>query len=160
MLVIILIILFIVGFVWFLKYLDRKSGSLSDSLLAQGLISSEYIDDALSKSVSGVLFTASDGNLNNIFNRLNKSSLALYKIYPKLDLPAGMILFDSFLLTDALIRYVEIKDDVTVFEFRILPNRITTNWGTQSNSNIQGRGGITSELCCNMILTSLKKAIK
>jgi len=147
--VIILIILFIVGFVLFLKYLDRKSRDLSDSLLAQGLISSEFLEDALRRSFSGVLFSAKEGNLNNIFNRLDRSTLISYKIYPTLDMPAGMILFDSYLLTNAYLRYVETKDGLTIFEFKM-----------HRNVNVQGRGGITTELGCNMILTFIKKAME
>ena len=139
-------IIFIAIFV-FLIWRIRAPIRKANEYLVNGLMSKSLQNQAFSKSMLGVLFMTEDRELSSIFNRLDINFLNSNEIYVKINQPAGMILFETKYLEGARLRYVETKDNLTVFEYKIIDVG-------RFNGNAQ-----LPEITSNIILTALEKAV-
>jgi len=131
-----------------LKGQSRKKESTS--LIQQGFMQ-DMRNRAFETALAGMEYKATDPNLNNIFNRLDKNILSTHEIYPQIDFSAGMIIFQTKYLTGAFLSYIGNRDGSEMFQFKI-----------QGRGNFAGYEGSIplQEIACNIILTTLEKAVK
>jgi len=118
-----------------------------NNLYEKGVMSYDIKNQAYQRSLSGVKLSSRDANLNNILNRIDKYFLASYYINVHMDPAAEMIIFETKYLVGANLRLIEYKDDIALFEFKIM-----------GRGDYTGRN-IWHEVCCNIIITALKKAV-